>query len=307
MNAFTILGFLVIIPAYHFGVVERFGKRTGRILYEGLSMKWPFIDQVELVSLKPEPLSITVGFITEDNLKLICSGSLQYRPDSTIADAEGRNVFVTMSDEDKDEEKMITIGLTDAVKSKLGALGGVKDSKDFRRNRQAISDLINCTFRLGKSPHLNHDSSSCGVSGCAFAREIDAEYLLDFYKSHWRMVKPILDGEKQNQIDYSPIERRYGIDIELFALANIDFSPETEKAFEKEKQAEARAKAFNTKLKMAKKAKKMGASAQEALNAADVSLDPSVKKEIVSVEGEAGVIGGLLGKINPPAGGKGGK
>lgn len=278
-NAFTFLGFFVQIPAYHFGVVERFGKRTGGILREGLKLKLPFIDQVELISLELETIPISVEFTTKDKLKLVCSGSLQYRPDPEIK--KGRNIFVEMS------EKTITVGIIDMVKSKLGSLGGVKESNDFIENRAAIADLINCSLRLKKAPHLD--------SG------VNIKKVIDFYKTNWQQVKKILNGEKARVKNRSSIEERYGIDIEQFALASIVFTPETEKSFEKEKQAEARARAFDKKMEMAKKAKELGASAQEALNAADVSLD-SAKKEVISVEGQAGVLGGLLGKLD-----KGGK
>ncbi len=47
-------------------------------------------------------------------------------------------------------------------------------------------------------------------------------------------------------------------------------------------------------MKMAEEAvKKLGATAQIALNAADISLD-AANKEVISVEGEAGVLGGIL-------------
>lgn len=293
MGAFTFLGFFVVIPAYHFGVVERFGKRTGRILYEGFRLKIPLIDGVELISLELDTIPIAVEFTTIDKLKLTCSGSLQWRPDPDIKDDKKRNTFVTMS------EDIITTGMADAIKAKLGALGGKKTGKDFIQNRQAIGDIINCALRLSKDkiPHQNHDSGNCGVDSCRREKEVDAKNLIDFYNKHWRIIKPILGNEDKEINDHSPTEERYGIDIKHFALANIAFSEETAKAFEKEKQAEARARAFDTKLVMVRKAKELGASPQEAFNAADVSLDPAVKKEIVSVEGEAGVLGGLLGKF----------
>lgn len=75
------------------------------------------------------------------------------------------------------------------------------------------------------------------------------------------------------------------------------------KAFEKQKQAEARANAFKSKIKMAKQAQELGASAQVALNSADISLDPSVEKKVVSVEGDVGVLGGLIAAITKGKGG----
>lgn len=289
--------FFIEIPAYHFGVVERFGNRTGRIMNEGLRMKLPFIDSVELISTELVEIDVPVNFTTKDKLQLTCNGSLQYRPDKEVI-RDGRCIFVEMS------EEIIKSGISDTVKAKLGALGGVKDGVDFITLRHAISDMLNCFFRLERPPHKDHDKTKCGVSGCKILNgdEIDATELLEFYKTHWLVVKRVLDDERNNTHTRSEVETRYGIDIEYYALASIDFSKATMEAFEKQKQAEARAMAFDKKIEMAKKAKKLGASAQVALNAADISLDPSVDKKVVSVEGEAGVLGGIVTAISKGGG-----
>ncbi|MEE8131621.1 MAG: SPFH domain-containing protein [Candidatus Paceibacterota bacterium] len=282
---------IVLIPAYHFGVVERFGNRTGRIFREGLGFKLPFIDKVQLISMELTETDVSVVFTTKDKLQLTCSGSLQYRSYPEIKDKEGRNVFISMS------EKIITSGIRDAIKAKLGALGGVKNGEDFIENRHAVADIINCFFRFKKLPHRDHDPQDCGVKNCDIpAGDILAENLLEFYKKHWVVVKAELDKEKE-ELTGSVIEQRYGIDIEFYALSDISFSEETQKAFEKEKQAEARQRAFKMKISMAKEVKDLGASPQVAFNAADVSLNPEIKKKVISVEGEAGILGGVLSGI----------
>jgi len=171
----------------------------------------------------------------------------------------------------------------------LGGLGGVYKADDFIGNRQALADLLNAILRLAIPPHLKDDPN------------VEAKELIKFYNNNWRLVRNQINQERHQENDYSPIEKRYGIDVEAFALSQVDFSEETKKSFEKEKQAEARGRAFNTKIEMAKKVIALGASPQVALNAADVSLDSDVKKNVVSVEGEAGVIGGILANL------KGGK
>lgn len=292
----------VMVPAYHFGVVERFGKRQPGIKYEGLRKKLPFIDVVQLISMELSEADVSVVFTTKDKLQLTCIGSLQYKPDPTITDTgdeTGRNVFITMS------EEIITSGIVDAIKAKLGALGGVKGGKDFIENRHALADIINCFFRLETPPHMEHDPLTCEVPNCKFPPfppgSVKAADLMDFYKQHRVSVKEKLDAEK-NVLTNSPIEKRYGIDIVYYALSDIAFSKATQEAFEKERQAKAREEAFKIKLKMAKDtAKDLGAPAQVALNAADISLDPSIDKKIISVEGEAGILGGILGAL-----GKGG-
>lgn len=297
----------VQIPAYHYGVAELFGKRTGRILLEGLRLKLPFIEKVELISMQLFEIDVTATFTTRDRLSITCIGSLQYKPDFEIKDDKGRNVFVTIS------EEIIHSGIAQTIQAKLGALGGVKTGNDFIRNRHALSDIINCFLRLETPPHMNHDPKKCRLADCKFPKcssdeclsdMVDAGELMAFYSQHWALIKEVLDEEKGKLTDRSSVEKRYGIDIEYFALSDIKFSKDTQEAFEKERQADARKKAFVKKVDMAKIAvDKLGASPQVALNAADITLDPSVKKEIVSVEGNAGILGGFLSKL----GAKGGK
>ena len=292
---------LVIIPGPSYGVHLRFGKRTGKIYEEGLGLKIPIIDTVELFSTELDKIEVSANFTAKDKLDLTLSGSLQYRPDSHISDdtqdlhrppgdRKGKNTFFAMSNE------IIKSGIEDAVEALLGGLGGVYDGQEFIGNRQALGSIINSVLRLEKPRHLNHDSATCGVHGCTKPQKIDAKDLVDFYNSHWTHVKDAID--RRPETEYSPIEVRYGIDIEIFALASVDFSEATKEAFEKKKQAEVRKEAFAFKMEMAKNAKDLlGATAQEALNAADVSLDPEVKKQVVSVEGQAGILGGIIGKL----------
>ena len=302
--------FFIEIPAYHFGVVERFGKRIDTILYEGLRTKLPFIDSVELISTELVEIDVPANFTTQDKLQLTCNGSLQYRPDPLVK-RKGKCVFVEMS------EEIIKSGIEDTIKAKMGALGGIKFGEDFITLRHAISDMLNCFFRLEEPPHKKHDGKTCEICNahdektckiCSAGKKkcglpvsnganIDASALLDFYSTHWVAVKDAL----KSATSASEVEERYGIDIEYYALASIDFSKATMEAFEKQKQADAKAGAFDRKIEMAKKAQALGASAQVALNAADISLDPSVNKKVVSVEGEAGILGGILEAI-----GKGG-
>ncbi|MFH0806660.1 MAG: SPFH domain-containing protein [Candidatus Brennerbacteria bacterium] len=297
---------MTIIPAYHFGVVERFGERIA-IFREGLNFKIPLIDKIELISLELSEIPTVVSFTTKDRLPLQCNGSLQYRPDPDMGGA--KNVFVTMS------EDIVTSGIKEAIKAKLGSLGGTRNAEEFIVNRNAIADLINATLRMKVPPHLNHDKTMCGakiqkkiseqvnVVDCDLPQEVLSDDLLEYYRSHWRTVKKIIDEERSRPTDRSAYEERYGIDIVAFALADVDFSEETKKAFEKEQQAKARRRAFTDKIEMAKEAKNLGASAQEALNAADVSLDPSIKKSVLSVEGETGVLGGFIGALTQKKGG----
>ncbi|MGC9610748.1 MAG: SPFH domain-containing protein [Minisyncoccia bacterium] len=292
----------VQVPAFHYGVRERFGERIGSAIEEGLVIILPFIDKIKIVSLELREADIKTSFTTLDKLKLTCEGSLQYRPDPEINDTQGKNLFITMSD------VIIGDGINDSVEAKLGALGGTLNGEELIKSRHAISDMINCFFRLEEPPHRTHiqnDPSKCGLKNCKFPsstdKEIDAKDLVAFYNDHWPLVKKLLDGEIKNS-SRSQIEKRYGIDIDLFALSDIAFSEDTQASFEKQKQAEARNLAYDTKLSMAKRAIELGASPQLAFNAADMSIDPKITKNVVSIEGDAGVLGALAANL-----GKGGK
>ena len=296
-----VLDCLVDVYAAHAAVIERFGKRTGRVLFEGLHFKWPLIDKVQTYSLRLEVIGITDEFTTKDRVKLIASGSLQYQPDMTITrDAAGvvgsratirmsrfrffaglfgaslnagQVVFVDMSDD------IIKTGIAKAVEAALGALGGVAESDDFITKRASVARLIDCTLRLPVLPHVRDG--------------ILPKDALQYYEDKRNEV----DRELKNRTERSPLEARYGIQITTFALADIAFDPETMRSLERDRQARAREEAFKRKIAMAKQVVDLGTNAttQEALNAADVSLDPAIRKTIVSVEGsgQALVIPGL--------------
>lgn len=280
---------IVLVPAYHYGVLERFRERTGKIYGEGLNFKFPLIDKVVPISMGLTAIEINVGFTTQDKLHLDLVGSLQYRPDPTVEDSQGRNLFVSMS------EEIIKNGIEDMLRDTLGGLGGVYSAEGFIEHRQALGDIINNILRSDVPYHLRHDPD-CQVSKCTHKGEtqIDAKDLISFYDTHWQDVR-----KQQQGTDQSSVEKRYGIDVEVFALASIDFSKDVKDAFEKKKEAVARQEAFEFKLQMAAKAKELGADAQTALNAADVSLTPEIAKNkvVVSVEGQAGVLGGILGTL----------
>lgn len=272
----------VIIPSYHFGVLSVLGRRIrgeNGILREGPHLTWPFISSVELVSMELVKKDIRFAFTTHDKLRLQIEGVFQYRPDPDVLDFDERNIFVTVS------EEVIVAGVVEAVEARLGGLGGKCNHEVFVENRQALGDIINAILRLQNPPHIDH--------------EVEAgEALVAFYNANWPIIRKILADEKKNLKDRSRIERRYGIDVEAFDLGNVDFTPETQAAFEEEKQAEARAKAADGRLRIASRFKdEVGVSPQTAVDEADLLMDPFIKKTIVSVQGEVGVLSGLIAGV----------
>lgn len=295
---------IVFIDAVNYGVVWRFGGQTKGTRKEGFNLKLPIVDKIVTASLELQTKEIKVEFTTKDNLRLKIPGSIQYRADKDVIDEDEENVFVRISDE------AIAKGIEKDIQAKLGGIGGKYNGKDFIGNRQALDSIINSILRLDSPLHLNHNIATCEENGCLFCKkqnskkqkEITAAQLIKFYNVHWKQAKELLDHEDdpQNIDNRSSIENRYGIDIVKYSLAEVDFTEETQKAQEDKKQAEYRAEAGTKVLKLAKKAKTdlPDVSGQQALNWADSILNPDTPRTMISVEGESGVLGGILGLIS---------
>ena len=303
-----IMNSIMIVRAARFAVVKRFGRRIGGrrgVLLEGFHWLLPIIETAEIVSMELAELKVNATFTTKDKLQVTVNGSLQYRPDPEVTDNQGRNVFVAVT------EQVIKTGIEEAISGRLGGLGGKYDGMAFVENRQALGDIINALLKLKTAPHLTHPSD-CSLAECGIkAARIPADKLIEYYNAHWEDVnKRFADlkklkkggGPPRQDNEHSDIEERYGIEIETFAIGNVDFGEQTKKDFEKEQQVVARAKTFTNKMELALRVhNELGGSAQVALNAADVSLDPAIKKTVVSVEGEAGVLGALVSKFSGDA------
>lgn len=321
---------LAQVPAYHYGVVERrgrrlskkynglavklqswltfagglFGKREGGTLYEGLHITAPFLDTVQGVSMALTTKQITVAFNTKDRPRLTCEFSLQYRPDPAVTDSEGRNRFVEMTEKTLDE------GIPGDLQSKIGGIGTKYDSLEFVDNRQAIGDIINCFLRTNNPPHLQHvhetnDTSpdkqkskeTCGLeASCKFKQErIDTPDLVSWYNAHWPLVRKILRDESGNTDARSPFELRYGIDVVNVPLSDVKFPSDVEKALAQKRQIEESRKAFADKKAMIRELMEAGATFQEANNAVETHTGQAGPRKIYSIEGggQAVIVPGL--------------
>lgn len=312
LNAF------VTTPPYHFDVLSVLGRRVRNkkgILREGPHLVPPLISARERVSMELVKKDIEFEFTTKDKLKLKISGVFQYRPDPDVMHPAGhqdagRNVFVTVS------EDVIVAGVVEAVEARIGGVGGTHDHTVFIENRPSLGDIVNAILRFDRPPHIMHQKGSdapdpanmhswanhswtfCGRPNCPYDGPIDADKLIDFYKFHWPEIRTIKANEKKLNDSRSEIELRYGIDVESFDLGNVAFTKETEEALEEEQQSHARAKAADKRLETAKRWRdEIGVSPQTAADQADMIMDPTVKKTIVSVQGEGGVLAGALGAL----------
>lgn len=307
-----LLNSLTIIPSVHFGVVSILGRRLRGdkgILREGLNFVVPLLSRVQLVSKELVTEEVKFHLTTKNGLKLEVQGVFQYRPDPNVSfelphDDHGRNVFVTMS------EDAIFKGIVEAIEARLGGLGGKHDHEVFISERQALGDIINGILRLGTPPHRQHElgrfspdpenpsNPFCGRNDCEFVGDrINAEDLIRFYKFHWPEIKILMRSEKHNAEDRSEVEKRYGIDVESFDLGNVSFTEETTAALEEQEQARKRQDAAQQRLDLIEKFMKKGATFQQAADEADIALDPTKDKRVISVQGDAGILGGFLDRV----------
>jgi regulator of protease activity HflC (stomatin/prohibitin superfamily) len=282
--AFALMRWAIVeVPTVHYGVVLFLKKRTGRELGEGWHWIIPFFNSVELFSLEVKTLPLAdpvthkrVSFFSKDGREVVVEGSLQWRPDRHLL----RDVFMTM------DEKTIVDGLRDAVKAELGVIGGTKNAVAFIENREAINFLINCVLRLSQPPHVE--------------KELSPVKRLAYYAKNAIEIKKRLDDEVNQADDRSHVEQLYGIDVVKFALADVDFSPETRKTMEMKKQTEEKLKAdqlqHNHVVAMAERLKALGLDPDVAVNAAQVTIDQAEKK-IFSVEGLGKFFGDKVPKI----------
>lgn len=279
---------------------------------EGWHKKWPFIEEVEIISTELDEMDINATLTTADNLGLTVKGSLQYSPDPRITECirnrQGEEVhvnkFIGISD------AVIRDGIKEMIEAILGTLGGQHEHEVFIKQRLALGVLVNAILILRVLPHEKH-TKYCKKDTCPWKNQdlIEVEKLLDFYLAHRHEVSKAIKRQRGVAKHESEVEERYGISIETFALSKVTFSADTAQALEEKKRAEFRKEAATVKLELVKEFKGVlpNASPQLLLNAADTTLDPSVNKSITSVEGEAGVLGAIAALTGNSSGGSGKK
>ncbi|GEM_PF-6486929 len=280
---------LIRIPQKQHAIFNLQGKRW-RVSSEGLDAKIPFLESCERYSSELDRIPISLTAKTKEALGIVMKGALEFVPD--------RKMLFRYDD----TERNLKEAVTDSIKSILGALAGTKQALDFIGYREAIVLIINCMLRLKKMPHTYaRDPRFITVVDGDPADVVPLEKRLDFYRINADQVREILDKESYNPEERSPIEEAYGIDVKVFDLTDMDYTEKTSASFEEEQQAIAKAKATEQELALVTKFKRKGASAQEAINAAQVSLGKrqghvhsveGVKGALFNVEGLDGIFGG---------------
>lgn len=306
----TIADSVVEVRRFHFAVPRILGWQFPVVWREGPHLKIPFVMAVEMASMELITLPTgDISFTSNDGLAMKARGSLKLTADPNVRLPDGRVTLLSM------KEETITAGLVGTIKSRLGALGGTVTGEDLKASRHAVVDFFNSVLRLKKAPHREHTQAVCNEclkeppDKRSPDSPIPASEIIGYYRVHFDSVGKALKEAPEQK---SETERLYGISISLFDLEDLDFSAETQKALEQKRQATLRGEAFDEKLRLVREVAGVpketpglpGVTAQEAINLVETTMIGS-ERTIISVEGEAGVLGGAVAAL--AGGGKGEK
>ncbi|MDP3999095.1 MAG: SPFH domain-containing protein [bacterium] len=253
----VVLGYgLRKIPPMYYGRVSAFGKR-GRVVKEGLRFLIPFVEEVEFYSKEMQRIPLEVTATSKDKLEIILQVTVTFVPDWNL---------ITAYEESTKERNG---ELIDGIRAVVGEIAGVKKAEDFIQRREAIGHLINCLLRLKDLPHE-------GVS---------INQRLQFYEILASEISQLLKKETSVPDERSEIEDKLGIDILDAHLKQIDFSPATKAALEKDRQTQAAMKATERMLGTAERIQKtLNLEGSEAANFVLVTAGHA-KKQVVAMEG----------------------
>lgn len=116
----------------------------------------------------------------------------------------------------------------------------------------------------------------------------DVNQRVRYYHYFSSLINELLREEKHRPDEHSDIETRYGIEMVISELSEVDFSPATKKSMELLEQTKRKLKAdqeeSNKLQKITGALKGLGIDSSKALDAALVIMDQA-KKNIISLEG----------------------
>ena len=139
---------LVRIPHGHFGIPVRFGRSTGRALYEGYRFKVPLLDSVppeRIYSLKPRVVPVDGRVNTRDGAHVTLSVSVIWKPDPVLQGPSGEIRYLEA------DEETVHAALKARVGSCLRRCGGDTDATTLLRDPGGFED---CVSGLLRSEHL---------------------------------------------------------------------------------------------------------------------------------------------------------
>lgn len=214
------------VKAPNRGVVLCMGRRTGKVLDEGLWLIWPFrIDRVEdeEFSVELRTKEVTAVGTCADKPVGTTIVTVYYRADKQ--EAAGKFYEAT--------EDSIIRGLEDAIRSVMTKVAGQTKSEDLWAKQEALERMVDSTLRLEIPPHLDPTTLGPGVNGP------DPKILgslLAFYEKNHQEINKLLAAVGSGS--HSKIERSLGIDIERVALTRVKFSEKYEQALEQKRIAQ---------------------------------------------------------------------
>lgn len=279
------------VDPVHRAVLIRFGKRREDMVYgEGWHGFWdgvlPFLDRFEAKPITLDPAAISTKVLTKDNMQVSIGGSVQYRVDDVY-----RNLEVNPA--------TMGVGMSDAIKSELGIIAGRADGEQFVGARREIWLLINAMLRFSVAPHYRASATNPTLfDPIGGDQEVEPEERLPFYRKNVMAISAALKRETENHDDRSLIEERYGVDVVVFELAEVNFTTETVAALEKKRQAELGADAAKSAFRREKEIfleLKDEVGPERALNEASLIVGGKERgsRQIISLEGLEGVAAAL--------------
>lgn len=288
------------VDPVHRGVLVRLDKRhEDRVYGEGWHGFWdgvmPFIDRIAVEPVTLQPMTITTKVLSKDNLQLTVGGSVQFRVDDVY-----RHMEMDL------DLKTIEVGMRDAIESELGIIAGKVNGDQFKAARREVQLLINSVLRFSVASHYRASAADPTVFDPANGdQEVEPHKRVGFYRKNGKAIRTALERETEEADDRSEIEKRYGIDVVVFELAEVDFTPETVAALEKKRQAELGADAaqgaFKRQMAIFHELKEH-VGPERALNEASLIVGGKDRgnRQIISVEGLENVgaaLGGALQKF----------
>lgn len=289
------------VDPVHRGVLVRLDKRHEDRMYgEGWHGFWdgvmPFIDRIEIEPVTLQPATVTTTVLSRDNLQLTVSGSVQFRVDDVYRHMEM-------------DPKTIEVGMRDAIESELGIIAGKVNGDQFKAARREVQLLINSVLRFSSAPHYRASAADPTVfDPVGGDREVEPHKRVGFYRKNGTAVRTALKQETKEAGDRSEIEERYGIDVVVFELAEVNFTKGTVEALEKKRQAELEADAaqagFRRQMEIFNELKD-AVGPERALNEASLIVGGKDRgnRKIISVEGLEGVGAALGGALRRFLGG----
>ncbi len=245
------------VPTLKIGMVTFLSIRTGRVLEEGPQFVIPWFESVALFDYEVQTIDMEETFFCADNLAVIVEGTLRWRI--------YKNLLSTAYVENR---QAIASGLPDAIRSEIGSVAGANSALDFKGAWQAISNLINCSLKMGTPLHV--------------AQGILPSDRLNFYGDRDSAAIGKLARDRRRNEERSEIENRYGIEVIDFSVGRVRYTERTSGVLEEEGQAILRSKAHRvisaTKRLIAGDLREDGLRPQEAENAAEVTMNLAERK-----------------------------